>query len=218
MAKLNGPLLSFKARGQIGKGLVTASWRGVHYARQYVVPANPQTTEQTITRSVFSWLNAMYRAFGPVQIQPWELVSVGRPLTARNALIAANLPLLRDAANINDYLFSPGAKGGPAPAAFTAAAGAAAGELDVELVAGALPTGWTVNSASFAIVLDGDPHDVLQNQPLEASVAAPGPYTNTFASGVPGGNFHCGGWFVYNKPDGSLAVSVSPIAQANSHA
>jgi len=43
MSKLTGPLLSFGARGQIGKAMVTSTWKGVPYARQYVVPANPQT-------------------------------------------------------------------------------------------------------------------------------------------------------------------------------
>jgi len=59
MAKLTGPLLSFGAKGQIGKTLVTADWKGIKYARQYTIPANPQTAEQTLTRGTFAFLQTL---------------------------------------------------------------------------------------------------------------------------------------------------------------
>jgi hypothetical protein len=46
MAKLNAPLLSFGASGQIGKSLVFFPWKGLNVARQYVVPTNPNTVPQ----------------------------------------------------------------------------------------------------------------------------------------------------------------------------
>ena len=43
MAKVNGPLFSLDARGQLGKALVYAIWKGLNYARKYVIPFNPKT-------------------------------------------------------------------------------------------------------------------------------------------------------------------------------
>src|SRR3989304_2004372 len=50
MAKLNAPLMSFSASGQIAKALVFSTWKGLNIARQFVVPANPKTTPQTTQR------------------------------------------------------------------------------------------------------------------------------------------------------------------------
>ena len=50
MAKLRGPLFSLSATGAIAKTLVYFGWKGLKVARQYVVPANPQTSAQTTQR------------------------------------------------------------------------------------------------------------------------------------------------------------------------
>jgi len=50
MAKLKGPLFSFGAAGAIGKTLVYFGWKGLDVVREYVIPANPQTTPQTTQR------------------------------------------------------------------------------------------------------------------------------------------------------------------------
>jgi hypothetical protein len=50
MAKLKGPLFSLSADGAIAKTLVYFAWKGLKVVRQYVVPSNPQTTDQTTQR------------------------------------------------------------------------------------------------------------------------------------------------------------------------
>ena len=50
MAKLKAPLLSLGASGQLGKALVFFGWKGLDVVREYVIPANPQTTAQTTQR------------------------------------------------------------------------------------------------------------------------------------------------------------------------
>lgn len=50
MAKLNAPLFSFTASGKIANALVYFSWKGLNVVRQYVVPANPDTTAQGVIR------------------------------------------------------------------------------------------------------------------------------------------------------------------------
>lgn len=54
MAKLNAPLLSLGASGQVGKAVVFFPWKGLNCARQYVVPTNPQSSKQTTQRDYMS--------------------------------------------------------------------------------------------------------------------------------------------------------------------
>ena len=50
MAKLKAPLLSLGASGAIGKSVVFFNWKGLDVAREFVVPANPKSTDQTTQR------------------------------------------------------------------------------------------------------------------------------------------------------------------------
>lgn len=50
MAKLKGPLFSLSAQGAVAKTLVYFGWKGLKVVRQWVTPANPQTTAQTTQR------------------------------------------------------------------------------------------------------------------------------------------------------------------------
>ena len=56
MAKVTGPLLSFDARGAIGKTLVFIGWKGLKTIRQFVIPANPRTAGQVAQRTKLSKL------------------------------------------------------------------------------------------------------------------------------------------------------------------
>lgn len=46
MAKVTGPLMSLSASGKIANTVVFAGWKGVQYARKYVIPANPESVAQ----------------------------------------------------------------------------------------------------------------------------------------------------------------------------
>jgi len=50
VAKLKAPLLSLGAAGAIGKTLVFFAWKGIDAVREYVIPTNPKTAEQTTQR------------------------------------------------------------------------------------------------------------------------------------------------------------------------
>ncbi|MBA7573065.1 hypothetical protein ES708_14854 [subsurface metagenome] len=54
MAKVKGPLFSLGATGQIAKTLVYGVWKGVAYARQHIIPANPKTADQQEQRGFFT--------------------------------------------------------------------------------------------------------------------------------------------------------------------
>ncbi len=55
MAKPRAPLFGFGASGQLGKALVYGSWKGIDVAREYVVPANPNTAAQSTQRGYMTY-------------------------------------------------------------------------------------------------------------------------------------------------------------------
>lgn len=209
MAKLHGPLLSFGAQGQIGKTLVTSSWRGIKYARQYVIPANPRTVAQQTNRARFAFLREMYKlAPGPVR-DPWLAFSKGRPFTDFNKFVGENNRLLVGQSTLTDALMSPGALGGLPPQAVSADPTASPGELDVEVLAPLqLPDGWTVDHIGAAACTQQDPTTLFAT-PFVADTAVPPTDTITL-TGLPEGVLCVAwGWVVYERPDGRLAYSVS---------
>jgi len=50
MAKVKAPLFSFSAAGKLADSLVYFPWKGIPVVRQYVIPANPNTTGQSTQR------------------------------------------------------------------------------------------------------------------------------------------------------------------------
>lgn len=54
MAKVNGPLFSLDARGQIGKAVVFSIWKGINYVRTYTVPKTGVEAEQLAVRDLLS--------------------------------------------------------------------------------------------------------------------------------------------------------------------
>ncbi|MFA7662622.1 MAG: hypothetical protein WCX88_01775 [Patescibacteria group bacterium] len=65
MAKVSGPLMSMSASGKIGDAIVFAAWKGVAYVRQFVIPANPQSSGQGDNRII---LGGTGRACGKVGV------------------------------------------------------------------------------------------------------------------------------------------------------
>jgi len=62
MAKLKAPLMSLGASGALGKALVFFGWKGLNVVREYVVPANPKSTEQQIQRGYLTVAVALVHA------------------------------------------------------------------------------------------------------------------------------------------------------------
>lgn len=206
MPKTTAPLLSFSASGQIAKTLVYASWKGRKYARQHVTPANPQSTEQTKTRSAFSWLQSVWKVGPTLFAAPWDLYATGKVLTGRNAFTSFNLPGLRGEVDLANMVFSPGAQGGLPPTAVVVTPGV--GQLSVAVTAPTtLPTGWTVTSAIVAVILDQDPQTDVDYD-ITAGEDVSGPYT-VVLTGLDAALYRVGAWLKWAKPDGSVAYSPS---------
>lgn len=205
MAKTNAPLLSFGASGQIGDTQVYASWRGIAYARRYVIPANPNSSAQQMTRQIFTFLSNMWK-FGDGDMQaPWTAFAKGKPLTNRNAFIGQNTKILRPGDDMTGFVGSPGANGGLPVTTITAAV--ASDVITATLTAPSLPSGWTITEGVALAVPNTDPHDATAFTSFTATDEAT-PYEPAITvSGA--GVYLVSGWFVYSKPDGTVAYGPS---------
>jgi len=210
MAKTTAPLLSFGAAGQIGKTQVYATWKGRSYARRYTTPANPRSSEQTLTRDTFAWLQAVYKLLPGGATAPWELFAKGKVLTARNAFTKFNLAALREETDLAFMTGSPGALGGPPPVSASAVGGS--GTLQVTVVDPATtPVDWTQTFLSSLAIRDQDPQSGTLYSSYFETEAEPSP-TVTFLS-LPAGNYWTFTWLQWLRPDGLIAYSPS-IADA----
>jgi len=213
MAKVTGPLLSVGAKGTIAKTQTYASWRGVKYVRQRVIPANPRTANQQMTRNVFTNMNKMWQ-FAPYQLQEvWNTYAIGKPLTGRNAFIGANVKVLREAADMTDFIGSIGARGGIALDAITASPTANPGEIIVSPTLPPVPTDWTIDAVVAVAFPDQSPTepfscvfvgDQANTEPWEVTL-----------TGLPEGQLCVvSAWPVFTRPDGKKAYGPSINATA----
>lgn len=160
MARLTGALFSLAASGTIADTLTFARWKGIQYARTRVIPANPNTANQQEVRGVFSTLNEMWKRMPADPRAPWQLAVRGRPLTARNRHIQANVAALQGDANLDDLVMSV-ATGQAIPPASVGSAEVPAGSVQLTCVAPTVPVGHTLLHYIAAVVQDGDPSPVL---------------------------------------------------------
>jgi len=208
MAKVTAPLLSFGAGGAIANTQVYSKWRGVPYARRYVVPANPRTAEQTLTRSAFAQLREMWKVAPEEQKAPWDAFATGRPFLGFNKYIGENIRVMRGEPNMQAFIGSPGARGGLSPLDMAAVPTATPGEIQVTFGIPAAPTGWTLNSVVAVAFNDQAPDDFFTGPYVAGS--APAPADTVTLTGADSGEINVvSGWLIWNKPDGTLAYSVS---------
>jgi hypothetical protein len=195
MATLTGPLLSFGASGQIAKTQVYSTWKGRAYARRLVIPSNPRSTEQTKTRTAFTFLNNVFRIAPGDLIAPWTQFAKGKVLFNRNAWIQKNLPIIRDELSLDGLLFSPGASGG---LTVTPLVVGGAGSITVTADAPApLPAGWTIVKFVAVAILEQNPHLDTDYQVFSGS-----DLTSTYSvvlSSLDPGDYQVGAWFVYQR-------------------
>jgi len=215
MAKVVAPLLAFEAKGQIAKTHVYANWRGVPYARRYVIPANPKTAAQKQTRGVFLWLNYSWKIMAADVQAVWTAATKGQPLMNRNDWIKSNLTNLRGltGAATTDLLklvVSPGVNAGIAFATMVLADNAAHALTNTG-TAPALPTGWAITKYHAITWAKQSAATDTKYASEYGSVAAPGPYAVTLATGA--GTYDSMGFFEMTKPDGTTAFSPSLAAE-----
>ena len=203
MAKPTAPLLSFDARGQIAKTQVYASWRGRSYVRRYTIPANPKTSGQVSTRSVFTWLQEAWKLLDSTCQAPWIAAAKGKPVTDRNLWTKFNLPSLRPATSLATMQFSPGVGGMFPPTAVAQATPIVAGSTTISFTAPDLPDGWTLTGVRVCALPEQDPHMDTDYVSYTAE-SATSPIT---LAGLPGTEYYGGVWAFGTKPDGTVVYS-----------
>lgn len=211
MGKTTAPLLSFDASGQVAKTIVYAKWRGVSYARRHVIPANPQSAAQTQTRILFAWLNAIWKNAPADFVAPWNLFASGQSFLGRNAFIGKNVNLMRGETDLLLMNFSPGAKGGVAPASLSAADGV--GESIVTGGEPNVPTGWAIAGFHCVGLLQQDPQTELVT-PMAYAEDIATPFDTATLSGLAVGTAVVGGWYSFTRADGTLAYGPAMIDTA----
>lgn len=206
MAKVNAPLLSFGARGQIGKSVVFAKWRGVDYARQRVIPANPQTESQQEVRGVFRVQSQLWTLAPMGWKNVWNLFAAGRPFTGRNAFIGQNVERMSGQADRDLFAFSPGARGGLPPDSASITGGEE--QVTAALVNPDAPPGWSLVAAIGVAVKDGDPAASYTGS--IGFVREDGDPSGLTITGIDDpGDYVVGVFLEWTKPNGDTAYSVA---------
>lgn len=90
MAKTTAPLLSFGASGKLADTLVFGRWKGVDYARQYVVPANPQSSAQQTQRGYFTGAVSEWHTTGSAALEGEDKEAWGRYASTLGAMSGFN--------------------------------------------------------------------------------------------------------------------------------
>lgn len=207
MSKVTAPLLSFGASGQVAKTQVYSAWKGRPYVRRYVVPANPQSSEQTLTRNAFTFLQQVWKLSGADFQAPWDAYAAGQVLTGRNALTQKNIPILRPAASLDGMIMSPGAKGGLL--ATLGLVAIADGFTYTVTPPSPLPTGWTITKAVIAAILDQDPQAATDYE-VHVATDATSPYTGNITGLGNTTDYAVAAWLIYQKSALATDLAYGP--------
>lgn len=215
MAKVTAPLFGFSASGAIADSIVYSNWRGVDYARQHVVPSNPRSTAQSLTRDLWRALSDMWKLSSPDATAPWEAFATGKPLTGRNAFMGQNLAALRAEITLADFIGSPGSGGGFAPATFGAVNDGALDQLVATFTMPATPVDW-VPTSIVAVAFGEQATAAALIQPFESGTEDL-PTLEITIAGLPHDQDNVvSGWIVWTRPDGKLAYGPSSTVIAAS--
>ena len=206
MAKITSPLLSLGGSGTIGKAVTFSKWKGRPYARQRVVPANPNTTAQQQTRGVFKNGQLLYKQSPAIAREPWQRFVAGQAQTEWNAFTGRFISDLRGDSDLADMTFSPGAKGGLPPVGVVLTP--TNSQITVAFTNPAAPTGWTLTATQAALVTDANPESMTVFDWVAGEDAAT--QSDVVLTGLTASTqYAVGAWLKWTKPDGSLAYGAS---------
>jgi len=206
MAIPTAPLLSFGASGSLAKTLVYSKWKGRPYVRRHVIPANPKTVGQVLTRNVFKASGDFWKTAPTLFQAPWDSFATGQVLTGRNAMTARYVSTLRSQSDLLLMPFSPGSKGGLAPLSMIITPGST--QLSVAVTEPAIPTGWTLTSVIAATLKDDDPATVADFT-ITAGEDVATPFVVVLTGLTASVLYIVGAWTKWAKPDGTVAYGPS---------
>lgn len=206
MAKTNAPLLSWAASGKIADTQVYSTWKGRPYVRRYVVPANPNSPAQQLTRNTFSFLNSLWKFMPAGAIGAWSLYAQNSRITPQNGFMKLNISPLRAETDLNNITLSVSANSGLPAADFTPTP--TSDGFTCVLTAPPLPTGWTIVRGYAMAVQNVNPQSSNIYQ-IAAGDDAAAPYEITLTGLDASTEYVVGGWFEYLRSNGTSAFGVS---------
>lgn len=196
------------AGGRFG-GTVHSNWKGRQLVRRFAKPSNPNSTGQQNVRTVFQNLTRIYSLMPTYTKAAWTTWVVGKPMIARNKLIAVNVPLLKAATNLSTFLPTPGDSSTLPPADFTPTGGS--GQITTSITAPAIPAGWAIARAvACCISSDGDPTgDIFgaDKALMYEGSDTTDPFTPTI-TGLPADTYYTWAFIAWTAPDGSTRYSA----------
>jgi hypothetical protein len=91
MVRLYGPLMSLDASGTVADAVTFAKWKGRNYARQRVIPANPQSPGQTSVRAMMRALSQAWTDLTDGNKATWSDRAKETNISPFNAFCSYNL-------------------------------------------------------------------------------------------------------------------------------
>ena len=210
MARLTAPLLSLGAAGQLGKALVFASWKGIPYARQYVIPANPNSTDQQEVRGIFYSLSEMWKRMPQLARDPWIAAVRGLALTARNRHVQANLKTLIDETLMTNLVMSVATGQAIPPVSATFVPTAAT--ITITPTPDTAPVGYTLTAAIAAAVEEGDASAKITPTTWAETELADGLVIAITPLAV--GDYQCATWLKYTRDKDSKIFYSTALREA----
>lgn len=96
MVKLNAPMLSLDASGKLGGAIVFSKWKGRHYARTLVTPANPQSGGQMGMRMMLKYLSQQWASLDAADQSAWNDLADAAVISPFNAFVSLSLKRWRN--------------------------------------------------------------------------------------------------------------------------
>ncbi len=96
MARVNGPLFSLDASGQLGRAVVYTKWKGRNVVREYVIPANPRSLAQHWQRGQLGLLSKWWAAMSGANKTSWDSLAAASNISSFNAFVGYGLAKMVD--------------------------------------------------------------------------------------------------------------------------
>lgn len=185
MAKVTLPLMGVSASGTIGDALTFGNWKGINYARERVIPANPRSTAQQAQRGLMAFVVKAWQ-LAPASVQnPWLATARGTGMTGFNLFVKRNLLSLKGQSNLAAFVASPGQSGATNVASISATGGT--GTATASVVMEADIPGTTITAVHFALLPDMNPAAGFDARYVTASDST-SPYQASF-TGLAAGSY-----------------------------
>jgi len=140
MVKVYAPALSIDASGTLAKSMVFSKWKGRHYVRSHVNPAQPRTGPQVGVRAMFSFLAKQWASLSALNKASWDVLAKQFNVSPFNASTHVNQARWRNFLSPSKNSAIAGVSGAPTIA--TQALTVGVRQVTVAITKGGTPPTW----------------------------------------------------------------------------